>query len=303
MEQQYDDEFIGRWLEDQLTDEEYTIFEKTEMYQQYQQILETIDTAIVPNYDLSENFDATLSKIAQDEISSSGKIRKLIPWLSAAASIALLILGYTTFFRSTSHETRMAEQKKMELPDGSTVVLNADSKLDYKSFNWNAHRKVNLQGEAFFKVTKGTSFQVKSSQGTVTVLGTSFTINSRKGFYNIICYEGKVRVSPLDKPSVILTRGEAYSLQGNAEQNYKVTLSKPSWLQGKSYFDTVAIQQVLSELERQYNITIRGKNSVNNANFSGSIPNNNLEMALKTIGSAMQINFRIEDGKNVVITP
>jgi len=42
-----------------------------------------------------------------------------------------------------------------QLPDGSTVDLNADTKLSYHPYWWRFARTVNFEGEGFFKVKKG----------------------------------------------------------------------------------------------------------------------------------------------------
>ena len=66
------------------------------------------------------------------------------------------------------------------LPDGSAVTLNANSKLQYYT---HSARKVWLEGEAFFEVKKipetAEPFQVVTNDLTITVLGTTFNVNSR----------------------------------------------------------------------------------------------------------------------------
>jgi len=219
----------------------------------------------------------------------------------AVAASLVLFLGYTFFFQQTNYTTQFAEQTTIELPDKSLVNLNSDSKLSFTSFNWKNNRELILQGEAFFKVKKGQTFTVKTNEGSVTVLGTQFTVNSRENYYNVICFEGKVKVDVVGKTSVILTKGEAISVQKDTLKNYKVTTKTPDWISKESSFYDVEVLEVIEELERQYNITIKGKMHIKPSRFSGRFSHTNLKQAVKTIFVAMEIPYTFDANGNVII--
>ena len=73
--------------------------------------------------------------------------------------------------------------------------LNAKSLLAFNKKDWKQEREVELDGEAFFKVAKGSSFNVITKSGTVTVYGTQFNVKQRDNYFEVICYEGLVGVT------------------------------------------------------------------------------------------------------------
>lgn len=89
--------------------------------------------------------------------------------------------------------------KTITLTDGSTIHLNANSYLKYPKEFTQSRRVVEMEGEAFFEVTKGEKkFVVNTNYETVTVIGTSFNINTNETptatFVNVA--EGAVELAP-----------------------------------------------------------------------------------------------------------
>ncbi len=301
MEQQYDDTFLARWLANELTAEELQEFENSEDYKKYAQIVETLETAELPEFHIEENFQATLEKLSND--SKQIKKKRVIPLWSygAVASIALLIFVYTFFFQPVTFTTQLAEKINFELPDGSLVDVNADSKITFQKYNWKENRQLNLEGEAFFKVKKGSQFTVQSPQGNVTVLGTQFTVNARKNLYHITCFEGKVLVVTQQKDSIILTKGESFRVQNKVSNKYTITETSPSWIHEETSFEEMPILFVVEELERQFNITISGKENLTGELFTGSFTHKNANIAIQTVFIAMEIPYNVLANGNVVI--
>ena len=79
---------------------------------------------------------------------------------------------------------------------GKSYVKNTT--LKYASNKWDKKRRVRLEGEAFFKVAKGSTFTVDTKTGSVKVLGTQFNVKNRIGFFEVVCYEGLVGVTVSD---------------------------------------------------------------------------------------------------------
>src|SRR5690606_4696634 len=97
--------------------------------------------------------------------------------------------------------TKNGEIRQVQLPDGSTVTLNAASTIEYNSLTWFLRRKISLNGEAFFKVLKGPSFSVGAGKASVEVLGTSFNVKQRNDIVSVACFTGKVTVNTGDEAS------------------------------------------------------------------------------------------------------
>ena len=106
------------------------------------------------------------------------------------------------------------EQNIYELPDGSVATLNAQSSISYEPGEWSSARRVELNGEAFFEVKKGTPFLVKTPYGDVQVLGTSFNVDARKDHFSVACFTGSVRVVAASR-SQVLSPGERVFVSDN----------------------------------------------------------------------------------------
>lgn len=307
MNQEYDDNFLAKWLNNELDEATLNKFEKTKEFKELSQIIDAVDSAKIPEYDVDKNFKATLEKIQQQKAEKpilaqkETKVRRLIPsWAYAAASCVIAFIGYMYFFDHTTYTTQLAEKLQVELPDGSKVHLNADSEITYKTYNWNSNKKVQLKGEAFFDVQKGKTFSVATKQGTVTVLGTTFTVKDRENLYEVACYTGKVGVTT-KKDDVKLSKGQGYTLKGDKSKTYNTQESEPSWIKHQSVFMAADIKDVIAELERQYNITVTGKEHLKDVKFSGRFPHKDINRAIKTVFTAMQIPYKVTNKRNIVI--
>ena len=197
-------DFLAKWANGELSEEEKETFKKTEDYTYYQVILEGTDLLEIPAYDKESLFEA----IQKNKVEQNKVIRLVPKWVYAAAASIALLMGYMFFYNQTiSYETGFGEQLAIVLPDNSKVILNAKSKIEYKKENWGDQRVLTLEGEAYFKVEKGETFRVDTDNGSVTVLGTQFTVNSDYQIFEIICFEGKVKVENKDQ-SKVLTKGQ-----------------------------------------------------------------------------------------------
>lgn len=92
-----------------------------------------------------------------------------------------------------AYETVRGEQQTIELPDSSRVVLNTDSALEAEFTN-NARIIRLTRGEAYFDVEKDPSkpFSVETEQGTVTAVGTAFSVRVSDNDMNVLVSEGRV---------------------------------------------------------------------------------------------------------------
>lgn len=129
------------------------------------------------------------------------KKSKFKVWQFAAAAVLLFGIVGTVFFynsnplqndlllTSTVVENTTSIVKTVMLPDSSKVELSANSKITYAS-NFAVNRKIEIEGEAYFKVKKDKKhpFQVLCNDITTTVLGTSSTRSIPKGSREIILF-------------------------------------------------------------------------------------------------------------------
>jgi transmembrane sensor len=186
------------------------------------------------------------------------------------------------------------------LPDESAVLLNANTSIHYARVNWSSDRSVHLIGEAYFKVTKGNHFTVRTDLGNVTVLGTEFNVVNRRGIFEVMCYEGSVSVSS-DHNEIILTPGEGYRLINGSPLQLKTITTAPTWIENESSFNQWPLHFVLDELERQYDIRIDDSQIDSQQSFTGSFTHTNLELALKTVLTPFDLTYTKEQNQIVLV--
>ena len=295
------DNFLGRWLADDISDEEKKEFENSKDYLAYKDILRNVEKFERPIFDVEKGLKNQKEFNKTYEVPSERKVIKLRPWWYAAAAIIVVFFGLrSVFFSATEINAGMAETKTLTLPDNSSVTLNADSSIEYDKKSFEENRIIHLKGEAFFDVAKGSSFTVKTNNGDVTVLGTEFNVYSRNQLIEVHCFEGKVQVSN-SKETVILTPGKGVkSTTEGALDSKEIKESKPNWMSGKSTFSQVTLQQLIGELERQYDIRITTNPNIDlDRLFSGFFVHNDLDKALKTCFEPMDISYIFKNPKNI----
>jgi len=188
-------------------------------------------------------------------------------WQWAVAAVFVLLLGTTAFMRfyTESAIVPVGEHRLVELPDQSKVQLNAGSELNWHPYWWQVSRKVELEGEAYFEVQKGSRFVVASEKGNTAVLGTSFNIFARDDAYRVTCLTGNVQVSTVDeKNQVVLLPNEKAELLGAELTKSTVVASESiAWTTNRFVFTARPIQEVFDEIERQYKVTFHVDNGIN----------------------------------------
>ncbi|WP_255452641.1 FecR family protein [Aquimarina sp. RZ0] len=295
------DNFLGRWIAGDLSEEEREAFENSKDHLAYKDIIRGVDKFQQPIFDVEKNFKEQLKYNQTYKGSSTTKVIKLKTWLYSAAAVILVLIGIkTVYFTSIDIHTSMAETKVWTLPDNSLVTLNADSSIEYDKDSFLKDRVIQLNGEAFFDVAKGSKFTVKTDQGNIIVLGTEFNVFTRDHFLEVYCFEGKVQVNNNKNASIVLTPGKGVkSSDKGALLPLDIKGKKPTWLNGKSSFKQVTLLQLIAELERQYDININTNNIDVKRIFTGFFVHNDLEKALKTCFEPMNINYVFKNTKNI----
>ena len=161
--------YLAKWLNNELSEEELAAFKKSAEYASYQRILEASDKMQAPGFDVDQAWNTLRERTSQE----APKVITLHPFkqfLRVAAVVAVLLAGSYFYVNSLneSFSTELAERTEITLPDSSEIILNAGSKVSFSEKKWNEKRNVKLEGEAFFKVAKGKTFTVSTDNGTVT---------------------------------------------------------------------------------------------------------------------------------------
>lgn len=286
MEEKYE---LAKWLAGEMSEEELTAFEQTPGYAAYVKIAAYSSQLKAPDFDAEALY--------QNTINSKKESPKVIPfhqskWIKIAA-VFVILLGITLFYRTTATSTEIAENGKktsFALPDNSQIVLNSGSQIKYKKWNWDNNRKLDLQGEAYFKVAHGKKFEVDTKIGTVTVLGTQFNVKARNNRFDVSCYEGRVKVTYHGK-EVIITKGTSVSFDNNYFDQKNIIATKPEWTENQIIFTKENLQTIIEELERQYNCKIVLNCRENKQLFTGTLPAGDRKTAVDIIASIFHLKI------------
>lgn len=290
---------IKKWLDHDLSTEELKAFQSLEDYHELIKLSKSLEDFKAPDFDNESIYSEIQSNISRQKLVTS-KTNWLKPILRIAAVITVLVsVYYYTNTLNTSTQTHFAEKTELILPDNSKVTLNTNSKVVFNKKKWDILRDVHLDGEAYFDVKKGSKFNVLTNSGNVTVLGTEFNVKNRTDFFNVVCYEGSVKVISNNMTKILKPGDQFLIIDGNYIAQEKEKNNTPSWINNKSYFKSIPYKYVLREFERQYNVTIN-KSSINiDRLYTGTFVHDNQELALKAITLPLNISFKIEN--NVIV--
>ncbi len=295
-----ENDLLKKWLIDDLTGAEKEAFSKQSDYAINQNIIDKAQHFKASEFSKAEDFETF--KTAYQNKSSVKRLAWIKPFLRVAAVMLISFGLYFTIFNKNGIEERtlVSEKASISLPDLSKVILNADSEITYDANSWDSKRSLRLEGEAYFKVAKGKTFDVITESGIVTVVGTEFNVKARNNYFEVICYEGIVKVT-----SDIITRqllaGDTYRILNKRFSEDKIIDTVPQWTKNRSRFKSIPFSEVIEELERQYNIKVAFNYTDTTRLFSGGFVHNNLENALISITQPMSLTFEISSPNQVLI--
>lgn len=300
MENSKFDILLNKFIEGNISSEELNHLKSFEEFKFYKNVLQYSSEFTTPQINEEVSYKNFLEKTTRKKKTKIVQLNAIKIISSIAASI-LIVFGIFQFLNSgKTYKTNYGEQLSFFLPDSSEVILNAQSIAKFNPKKWSDNRIVNLTGEAFFKVKKGSTFKVKTQEGSVSVLGTQFNVNEQTDFLEVQCYEGKVRVER-NGNTYDLTKGKAYRQIKNQEAESWSFVSKvPSWKNKETSFNNIPLKYMLESFKNVYGVTIKTENMNLEKRFSGSFPNTDIKTALETIKNAMDIAYKINN-KQVIL--
>jgi len=270
------------------------------------------------------------------------KLKRNYSWLKIAAAVLIFIMAaffYRTYqlqkdgyqeAKAQTFKTKRGERKKITLPDGSTVLLNAGSSLSIgKEFN-DQCRVVKLKGEAYFDVkhNKDKPFQVHTDDFNINVLGTAFNVKAYpdETFSEATLIRGLITMESLNgnggiitlKPSQKVTFYKAViaekkpqvlkpvSAQPEIIINHYTkikdsTIVETAWTQNRIEIFDQDFSEIRNVLEKWYNVQIRFTDpEIEKYRFTATITRENIKQVLAALQKA-ENNFNYEIKGNQVI--
>lgn len=208
------------------------------------------------------------------------RIGRVVVRAAAAAIVGvLLVSGYYWWQGSLQKNTSIAVQQVIDtipvkytrhitLPDGSTVILHANSVLEYPAAFSGAHREVSLRGEAYFDVAHDAAhpFIIQTGRVKTTVLGTAFNIKAYADSADITVAvtRGKVRVEDAHKILAELTPDQQVVYNTGSQKATRQSLAQAAtvteWLREDLMFDGESLGVIAEQLHKRYGVAIHFKN-------------------------------------------
>lgn len=237
------------------------------------------------------------SHLARIQVRSRHRLA-LFGLVVSLAAIALIF--DTGMFRSADEQfyrTGVGEHSRLVLDDGSTLELDTDSEVVVRYTQENRALEL-MRGQAVFTVLHGDNrpFDVHAGNGVVHDIGTAFNVRRDPDQVTVTVLEGEVEVTAAGSrlPGPLLQGQQvSYNQQGDVSDSRTVNVdSAAAWRQGQLVFRAQPLKQVLGELQRYHSASlIVNSPQVNSIKVSGTFPADNLELALRTIASALNISL------------
>ncbi len=243
------------------------------------------------------------------------------PFLRAAAVALMLVLPMAGYWAGTkavkqsfadiSVEAPLGSRTKLYLPDGTLVWLNSGSKLVYSQGFGVDDRKLEMEGEGYFEVTRNEKlpFKIMTKEVALRVLGTNFNFrnyaNDEEVTVNLI--EGKVALDNKVKEmeEVYLKPNEKMVLNkqsGTMTKSSTLTSWSNAWIDDELLFDDELLEDIAKRLMRSFDVKIEVADSLRNSRFNGSfkVQGNTIEEVLSMMASTGKMNYRYENGKYIL---
>ena len=228
----------------------------------------------------------------------------------AATIVILLGIGFfsTKIYQKISNKNITLEyaalnelSKEIVLPDGSTVVLNSDSKISYPKVFASNERRIELEGEAFFDVTKNPDqpFIIEAKNAEIKVLGTSFNVNASISGNKVEVFveTGLVQLSRKKNgdEKILINPGDigVLSTEKLTKEKNK-DLNIVAWKTREIIFHEDNLEDVINILNKIYKTNIECENQdVLNLRYTSTFRNQNIDSILNVI--CLTFNLKIKN--------
>lgn len=263
-------------------------------------------------YDVDQAFERFRKRTGLDQ-SGRQSYKWYRTWSVAAVAIVLLgLITVTAYWQGSRQiqsnfsdivvEAPLGSKTKLTLPDGSTVWLNAGSKMVYSQGFGVSDRRLAFQGEGYFEVEKNDEmpFLVQTHDVNVTVVGTKFNFRNYPEDEEAVVelLEGKVALENQLKEEAVryLSPNEKMVLH-KATGEMDITSAKVKeatlWTENILLFDEDLLPDIVRELERSYHVQIEIENEdLKQARFYGQF--NQLEQNIYEVLDMLVETGRLE---------
>lgn len=294
--------------------------------------------------------DAPEEETAEDQV-KPGRLKAVIKACAWVAGIAAsLYFGWYMIYcnpfadeSAISHNaqntvsTKKGSKSKVQLPDGTQVWLNADSKITYNENFQGDLREVQLSGEAFFDVVRDEKrpFIIHTNVIDVRVLGTAFNVRSYADEKNTetSLIRGSVEVTLRNNPDkkftlkpnekITIDNKQAKEVKEVAEsklstqsrqaalltigkvryQDKDSSIVETLWVKNRLAFDAEPLEQMVLSLERWYDVKVKITDErLKKTEYTVTFEEESVKEVMEALQSLGQFHYEINK-KEIIIRP
>ncbi|GGH60322.1 ferric-dicitrate binding protein FerR (iron transport regulator) [Filimonas zeae] len=239
------------------------------------------------------------------------KRRSVLAWLAVpvAAAIAAVTVYYVLQPKPLewqSYTNPAGKRSTVLLDDGSKVILNAGTTLQYHRWEKGDSMRIRLNGEAFFEVSPqaGRAFVVTAGEVQIAVLGTSFNVQTPANGqpHAIALVDGRIRLHTPAGDTILLPQQQArYVGKGTPLQIQSFdTEVATGWKEGIIKWKNASLEEVAATLLKTWNITLVNKSGKQPAGYTGRFVNTRYETILKSYCYINRLQYTVK-GNTIIL--
>ncbi len=293
------DELLLKWANGGLTSSEKEELSKHYDMADLDRFIDDSGKLRLETSNVKSEWKKIIPQLQGDNTENNSKSKsKYLLWLIplflliAVGTWYLISLGPDKTIENTTYEPLL-----IAMEDDTEIMLSPGSTLSYNKLRFADHRKVWLDGRAYFDVRIKGEFSVVTDNSITSVLGTTFDVWELENDKVVVqCFTGKVIVATSKGMEATLIAGQKYTESvgiGDVENE-----SKPKWLSSSIVFEGIPLSAVYKDLEKYYPIKFVGE--ISRLNFNGELPTDNLQKVTEILNAVTSDTYKIENNKVVV---
>jgi hypothetical protein len=200
-------------------------------------------------------------------------------------------------------------QYQVILPDGTQVWLNSASVLKFPTIFKGKRRVVELDGEAYFAVSKNKKmpFVVHTKDQDIEVLGTHFNVNSYadESATKTTLLEGSVKIVSQANQVMLIPGQQAQTNRNSSSINVMPVRVQDAiaWKNGYFVFNDEKLESIMRRIARWYDVEYQLKDELKDLSLLGIIERSkDISSLLKILESTGSVHFKIE-GRTIIVMP
>ena len=289
---------------------------------------EEIETPTILANDLTD-YTRLLEKIHQKaNVPRSTKKRtlKLVTIKNIKVAASLILILFTGYFLSQSwlekqdeamasdtleiieRTTGIGEKLTLTMPDGTIIIVNSESTIQFNKSYGRIDRLITLKGEAYFDVAPDSikPFLVSTNGGTTQALGTAFNVSTKNNDFQVALIEGRVKVE-IGQNTTNLIPGQM-AVWNHSKNTSEIIVKNfniekiTAWKEGKLNLNKKSLGQIMEDLGHRYGVSFKIDPNLDlEQRISGTFENKNLINILTGLSFSTAFTFEL-NGKQVILT-